>query len=398
MNKKITEMSEEMKNELINVRRYLHENAETGFDLTKTVAFVKQKLTEYGCQFTDCGKNGIVCVIGKKEGKTILLRADMDALPMEEKTNLQYAGKNGNMHACGHDLHTAMLLGAAKILKSFEDELQGQVKLMFQPAEEVLAGAGNMIENGVLCAPDVDGAFMLHVLSGVPFESGTVIVSSEGVSAPAADYFTINVHGKSCHGSSPHLGVDALVIASHIVLALQEISSREMGMQDKAVLTIGCIRGGVASNVIADTVSMQGTLRSFSDELRETIKKRVTEISESVAKGYRGKADVTIENGCPTLVNDGELSQFTENALNELLGKEKVMNSAEFKDNSLNGSEDFSYISHKVPAVMVALSAGEKKKGYNYSLHHPLVTFDEAVLPIGASIYSYMAIKYLQSY
>ncbi len=398
MNKKITEMSEEMKNELINVRRYLHENAETGFDLTKTVAFVKQKLTEYGCQFTDCGKNGIVCVIGKKEGKTILLRADMDALPMEEKTNLQYAGKNGNMHACGHDLHTAMLLGAAKILKSFEDELQGQVKLMFQPAEEVLAGAGNMIENGVLCAPDVDGAFMLHVLSGVPFESGTVIVSSEGVSAPAADYFTINVHGKSCHGSSPHLGVDALVIASHIVLALQEISSREMGMQDKAVLTIGCIRGGVASNVIADTVSMQGTLRSFSDELRETMKKRVTEISESVAKGYRGKADVTIENGCPTLVNDGELSQFTEKALNELLGKEKVMNSAEFKDNSLNGSEDFSYISHKVPAVMVALSAGEKKKGYNYSLHHPLVTFDEAVLPIGASIYSYMAIKYLQFY
>ncbi len=395
---KILRLSEEITMELIEIRRYLHKNAETGFELNKTVAFVKEKLNEYGCTFSDCGKNGVVCLIGRDNGKTILLRADMDALPLEEKLDEEFSCENGNMHACGHDFHTAMLLGAAKILKKYEDELQGQVKLMFQPAEETLSGASNMIENGVLSSPEVNVAFMLHVMSGVPFEAGTVIVSSEGISAPAADYFTINVQGKGCHGSSPQQGVDALVIASHILLALQEILAREIGMQEKAALTIGQMRGGVASNVIADSVSLNGTLRAFSDELRENIKKRVIEISESVAKAYRGKANVTFENGCPTLINDGELSGFTEKSLKELLCNENVMNSSQLKNSSINGSEDFSYISHRVPSVMVALSAGETEKGYNYPLHHPQVTFDESVLSIGASIYAYMGIKYLQSF
>jgi hippurate hydrolase len=207
----------EIKKEIIEIRRSLHKNAETGFDLTETVKLIKDKLTELKCEFLDCGKSGIVCVIGEKRNKPcFLLRADMDALPVTEQTGLEYACKNGNMHACGHDMHSAMLLGAAKLLKAHERELEGQVKLVFEPAEETLSGAKNMIENGLLTSPEVGGAFMLHVMAGVPQRVGSVIVSGSGVSAPGADYFTINVKGKGCHGSMPQQGVDAITAAAHI--------------------------------------------------------------------------------------------------------------------------------------------------------------------------------------
>lgn len=388
-----------MENELLEMRHYLHKNAETEFELTKTVEYVKTKLTEYGCEFSDCGKNGVVCLIGKKDSdKCFLLRADMDALPVREESKLEFACENGNMHACGHDMHTAMLLGAAKLLKTHEKELQGQVKLMFQPAEETLSGAKNMIDNGVLSNPEPQGALMIHVMAGLPLKTGTIIVSSGGVGAPAADYFTINIQGKGCHGSTPQQGIDALTIASRILLGLQEISARELGVSDEALLTIGSFHGGTAGNVIADTAVLQGTMRAYDDKIREHMKKRITEISECIGSAYKGKVCVSFGSGCPTLKNDEGLSVKVEGYLAELFESDMVVNTEKIgaRSSRSGGSEDFSYISHQVPSLMLALAAGEPEKGFQYPQHHPKVVFDESVLPIGTAALTFAAIKYLQ--
>ena len=397
--KDFLETAESIENEIKENRRWLHTHAETEFDLKETATFVKEKLQEIGLEYTDCGKCGISAVIGNKEGKTFLLRADMDALPINEESGLDFSCGNGNMHACGHDMHTAMLLGAAKILKQFENELSGKVKLMFQPAEETLSGARNMIENGILKNPDVDAAMMLHVMAGFPLKTGTVIVPLPGVGAPAADYFTINIQGKGCHGSTPHLGIDSITAAAHILIALQEITAREMGVTDEAIITVGSFHGGTAGNVIAHTTDLQGTLRSFNDDLRENIKKRVTEIAENIGNAFRTKVTVNFGSGCPTLHNDETLVKSTEENLRSLLGDELVVNAKSFSAENTHkgGSEDFSYISKEVPSVMLALASGEPQKGYKYHQHHPKVVFDETVLKIGSAVLAFNAYKWLKN-
>ena len=397
--KDFLEAVESIENEIKENRRWLHTHAETEFDLKETATFVKEKLQEIGLEYTDCGKCGISAVIGNKEGKTFLLRADMDALPINEESGLDFSCGNGNMHACGHDMHTAMLLGAAKILKQFENELSGKVKLMFQPAEETLSGARNMIENGILKNPDVDAAMMLHVMAGFPLKTGTVIVPLPGVGAPAADYFTINIQGKGCHGSTPHLGIDSITAAAHILIALQEINAREMGVTDEAIITVGSFHGGTAGNVIAHTTDLQGTLRAFNDDLRENIKKRVTEIAENIGNAFRTKVTVTFGSGCPTLHNDETLVNSTEENLRSLLGDELVVNAKSFSAENTHkgGSEDFSYISKEVPSVMLALASGEPQKGYKYHQHHPKVVFDESVLKIGSAVLAFNAYKWLKN-
>ena len=390
--------AKEIENEITENRRFLHSHAETGFELTETVAFVKEKLEEIGCECADCGKGGVVALVGKGESDCVfLLRADMDALPIKEKSDLGFSCDTGNMHACGHDMHTAMLLGAAKILKKHESEIKGTVKFMFQPAEETLSGAKNMIENGVLKKPDVNGAMMIHVLAGFPIKSGTVIIPNAGVGAPAADYFTINIQGKGCHGSTPHLGIDSLSVAAHILLGLQEISARELGVADEALLTIGSLHGGTAGNVIADTAVMQGTLRAFDDKIRDKIKKRLAEISESIGNAYHAKITVTFGSGCPTLINDENLVKEVEKNTKELLGAELVVNTSTFGDENTHrgGSEDFSYVSKEVPTVMLGMAAGEPEKGFQYHQHHPKVTFDERALVIGCKVFTYNALKLL---
>ena len=238
-----------------------------------------------------CGKSGLIAIAGgKKEGKVFLIRGDMDALPIKEETDLDFASNNGCMHACGHDMHTAMMLGAAKILKKYENEINGTVKLMFQPAEEIFEGSQDMIENGLLNNPKVDAALMIHVMSNTPFKPGTVIVSSPGVSAPAADYFEIKIQGSGCHGSMPNTGVDPINVAAHILLALQEINARELSVTDKAVLTIGTLNSGNIANVIPDTAVMGGTVRTYNEETRKFIKTRMTEISEGIAKTFRSQS------------------------------------------------------------------------------------------------------------
>lgn len=380
-------------------RLWLHTHAETGFDLTETKPYVKSTLTEMGYTVQECGKAGLVTTVGKPGGKVLLLRADMDALPIAEEADVDFACKNGRMHACGHDMHTAMLLGAAKILKAHESELGGTVKLMFQPAEEIFEGSKDMIASGVLENPRPDAALMIHVAAGMPLPAGTVVVSAPGVSAPAADYFTIRVHGKGCHGSAPQNGIDPLTAAAHILIALQEIHARELSASDEAVLTIGTFHAGEAGNVIPDTATMGGTIRTYDEKTRAYLKERMTAIAQSIAEAFRASAEVSFGSGCPTLVNDKDLSEKVTGYLKDLLGANRAFTTAELsggKPARGGGSEDFAYVSHEVPSLMLALAAGEPSKGYVYPQHHPKVKFDESVLSTGAAVFVDCALQYLR--
>lgn len=398
--------SKHMEKTLTTIRHQLHAHPEIGFDLTNTKAYVKSELLKMGYEPKDCGKAGLVALAGgKKPGKVFLLRADMDALPIKEEADVAFASHNDNMHACGHDMHTTMLLGAAKLLKEHEDEINGTIKLMFQPAEELLEGSKDMIEHGILENPNVDAALMIHVMTGVPIQAGTVVVCDGGVSAPAADYFTIRIQGKGCHGSTPNKGVDPITVAAHIITGLQELPARELFIFDAAVLTIGTIHAGIAANVIPDTATLSGTLRAYDDEIRNYIKKRLTEITNSIATGFRATAKVSFDSGCPTLLNDPDLAVSTLTYTKELLKPDHAFSTSELqtrsKDNKTSkssGSEDFAYISHKVPAIMLALATGEPEKGYIHPLHHPKVMFDDSTLSTGSAVYAYTAMRWLEEH
>ncbi|MBP3423060.1 MAG: amidohydrolase [Clostridia bacterium] len=387
--------AKDMQDKLVEMRRYLHKNAETGFQLKKTLHYIERQLKSMGYSPKKYGKAGLVVEVGTGE-KRVLLRADMDGLPITEKTGLAYACKDGNMHACGHDMHTAMLLGAASLLKEREGELSGCVRLLFQPAEELLEGAEDCIKAGVL--EGVTCALMLHVLTAVNADMGTAFISSEGESAPAADYFTIEVQGKGCHGSSPWEGVDALTLSARILLGLEELSAREIPPANPAILTVGSIMSGEGGNVISDKVILQGTIRAFDEEMRAFVKKRMETIASNTAKAFRGRAKVKYGGGCPTLVNDGKLSALAEKTLKRTLGEKRVFTSKEMEKNTkkgVAGSEDFAYISQAVPSLMIGLAAGEKGKGYDYPLHHPKARFDEGALSIGAALYAELAQTFL---
>lgn len=400
--KELLREAAQMKAEITEKREYLHAHAETGFELENTLPYVKGELEKIGCSPKACGRAGLVALIGgKKPGRVFLLRADMDALPIRETSGVDFAAGNGCMHACGYDMHTAMLLGAAKLLKKHEDEICGTVKLMFQPAEEIFEGSADMIGDGVLENPAVDAALMIHVMAGMPFAPGTVIVSDPGVGAPAADYFTIRVQGKGCHGSMPNMGVDPLTAAAQILIALQEIPSRELAINDRAVLTVGSLHAGTAANAIPDEAVMSGSLRTFDEEVREKIKVRMTEIAEGIAGAFRAGAEVTFGSGCPTLKNDKALSADASRYAKELLGEEKAFTVSELSAGGVSGSagsEDFAYVSQKVPSIMLALAAGQPEKGYVYPQHHPMVKFDPDALDIGSAVYAYMAARWLEDH
>ena len=390
---------------IVNQRRTLHQMPGTEFDIGETLAYVKKELEDMGHAPEQCGRAGLVPLAGgKKPGKVFLLRADMDGLPIREEADLDFASKNGRMHACGHDMHTAMLLGAARLLKEHEDEIEGTIKLMFQPAEEVFEGSKDMIEAGLLENPKVDAALMIHVMANMPFPAGTVVVSAPGVSAPAADYFDIKVQGKGCHGSMPNTGVDPLTAAAHILISLQEIHARELAMGEKAVLTFGTMNAGTASNVIPDTVTMGGTLRTFDEESRSYIKNRMSEIAQGVAQAFRAEAEVIFGSGCPTLVNNRDMSLSCEKYVKELLGPGKAFSVTELNamgggsSSKTAGSEDFAYVSQQVPSVMLALASGQPDKGYCYPQHHPMVKFDENALPGGSAVYAYTALRWLEEH
>lgn len=392
--------------QLVQTRQYLHSHPETGFDLKNTTEYVRKELIAMGYEPVMCGKSGIIALAGKKKsGKVFLIRGDMDALPIKEESDVPFSSDNGKMHACGHDMHTTMMLGAARLLKSHEYEIEGTVKLMFQPAEEIFEGSDDMINAGVLNSPDVDAAMMIHVMAGLPIPAGTVISCDGGVSAPAADYFYIDIQGKGCHGSMPNNGVDPITIAAHIITGLSEINSRELGLSDDAVITIGTINAGNAANVIPDTAHMSGTIRTYDEETRSYIKQRVSDIASNIASAYRGSASVTYGSGCPCLLNNPDLATCSAKYLNELLGPSRTFTAAQLnamsgggKASKSTGSEDFAYVSQKVPSIMFALAAGTPQDGYCYPQHHPKVKFDEAILSEGSAVYAYTAMRWLEEH
>ena len=305
---KLLESAKELETQLRTWRRTLHRHPEVGFDLPETKALVKKALTEMGYTPQDCGKCGVLALAGgKRPGKTILLRGDMDALPLQEESGEEFASEvPGKMHGCGHDMHTAMMLGAAKLLKAHEDEIEGTIKLEFQPAEEIFQGSLDMLKNGLLENPKVDAAVMFHVLAGMPLPVGTVLVPGGGITMASCEQYHITVHGKGGHGSMPNACIDPITAAAHIHIALQEINARELSQNDFGVLTTGRFAAGAASNVIPDTAEMWGTIRTTDPDNKTGafIRQRMTEISEGVAKAFRCTAEVEFSDYCPCMMVD----------------------------------------------------------------------------------------------
>lgn len=381
--------------EIISVRRQIHNNPEVGFNINKTYELVYNKLIEYGLKPIPCGKKGMFCDIGSKKDKVLLLRADMDALEMKENTKLNFKSVNGNMHSCGHDIHTSILLGVAKILSKNKDKLIGTIRLMFQPAEEILAGALDMINNGVLNNPKVTNAIMIHVSLATNINTGYITLPKSGVIAPGCANFTINAIGKGCHGAMPNLGLDPINALSHILLAIQSLPDKEFSLNDQLIITCGVFNGGNSNNTIPNNAYIKGTLRSYDDECLIFAKKRITEISKYIGKAFNIKVNTKFTSQCPTLINDENLNNKIEKILKPIY-KDKLIdiNNAKIKS---TGSEDFSYISHSVPSLMISISAGGIDEGYKYPLHNQCAVFNEEVLYDGIVMLTHIAFSYFQN-
>lgn len=391
--KEIMNQAKLIKDELISYRRTIHSNPEVGSELPKTKAYVIDKLKEFGYEPEEICESGIVATIkGNKEGKVFLLRADMDALPMKEVTECDFKSNNGSMHSCGHDMHTSMLLGAAKLLKQNQDKIEGTVKLVFQPDEEGFTGAKKMIQSGVLENPKVDAAMAMHVHSGTP---SNVVLCGLGTSIAGCNRFRIVVRGSGCHGAMPELGVDPINIAAHIYISLQEIIAREISATQPAVLTIGKFVAGEAANIIPGEVVMEGTIRSLNKEIGEFIFSRVNDIVISTAKMFRGEAELIELSSVPPLTNNTDLANEVTSYLKDLLGEKSVVL---FEGGGM-GSEDFASYSYKVPSVYLMLGAGTKQENplYGEAMHNEKVVFNEDILVTGAAMHTYAAIMWLKN-
>ena len=395
MKEQILSRAKQLQPELLEIRRDLHRHPETGFDLTYTKEKVRQELVKMGYEPKDCGKAGLVVLVGGKQpGKTILLRADMDALPMQEEADIDYRSETpGRMHGCGHDMHATMLLGAAKILKEHEDELKGTVKLMFQPAEEIFQGSMDMMDNGVLENPHVDAAIMIHVVAGLPMPAGMFIIPAGGISAASCEQYHITVTGKGGHGSTPHLAIDPITAAAQIHLAMQEINSRELDPNAFGVFTTCKFQAGNTSNVIPNSAEMWGTIRTTdpTEAVNNQIKTRMEEISKGIGTAMRCAVDVEFYDYCPCMMIDGDLSDSVTKYMKELIGP-----GANQMSQGGGGSEDFAFVSHRVPTVGLFMAAGNAKEGYEYNVHHPKLKLDDSVLWTGSAAHAYVAMRWLE--
>jgi amidohydrolase len=360
----------------IAVRREIHRFPEPGFEEEKTAALVERELDALGIKHRRVAKTGVVGVIdGAKPGKVAALRADMDALPITERSGEPFSSEiPGMMHACGHDAHTAMLLGAARELIATRATLAGKVVLLFQPAEEGPGGALPMIEEGALDDPRVDAVAMLHV--DQRFDTGTLGIAPGPVNAAAEELY-VTITGVGGHGAAPHRAVDAIPCAAAVVLALQNIAAREIDPLGSVVITIGTIEGGYRNNVIADKVAMSGTIRTFDPDVRKGIEARVRRIVDGVAAAYNCKVEIKVVYGYPPVVNDDRLAtEFSaymmENTQIPIVRPDPTM-----------GAEDFSYFAQRVPGVLMRLGIRNETFGSIHSGHSPLFKIDEGAFPTG---------------
>jgi len=382
--------------DIVDIRRKVHMYPEIGLETPNTSALVAEALSDLGMDVTErVGGHGVVGLL-KGEGKsgggrTVALRADMDALPVKEETGKDYASKvPGVMHACGHDAHVAILLGAAKVLSGMRGEFAGNVKLLFQPGEEGGGGARLMIKDGCLEAPKPDVIFGLHVGTLWPTKAGEIGVKPGPLMA-ASDSFEIAVRGKGGHGAAPHLSVDPVVIASQIVVALQTIVSREIDPNAPAVVTIGKIEAGTARNIIPETCTLLGTVRYIDRSLKGFMPARIKEIASGIAHSMRGEAAVEYRNGYPLLVNDPAATEFLAKSGASVIGPDKVIGIQ-----PTMGGEDMAYYLERVPGTFFSLGSASTEKATQFPNHHPKFDVDESVLALGSAIFAQVCLDFLK--
>lgn len=384
-----------IKNELVDIRRTLHQYPEIGFEEYNTSKFIKENLKQLGIPFFEFAKTGICGIIKgekiSKNNKTIALRADIDALPMEDKKTCEYSSKiPGKMHACGHDGHTTILIGVAKILSKYKKEFSGNIKLIFEPAEETTGGAKIMVEEGVLKNPDVDVVYGLHVEETL--NVGKIMVRNGTVNA-ASNPFKIKITGSGGHGAYPASAIDPILIASHVVVGIQNIVSREINPANPAVITVGTIHGGTAQNIIPDSVEISGIIRTMTMEDRQFAVRRLSEITNGICESYRGRAVIEVEESYPCLVNDDKMVELLRTSAKKIVGDENVENQI----NPKMGVESFAYFANEAPSVFYFLGCRNEQKGIIHSAHNSLFDIDEDCLPIGVAIGCEISLDYLTS-
>ena len=388
--KEMLAAAEALADQIVADRRLIHSQPELAYEEVKTAAFVADRLRDLGIEAaTGVGGTGVVGLLkGAQAGRTVLLCADMDALPIQEISDVDYASKSaGAMHACGHDGHTAMLLGAARLLSERKGAVSGTIKFMFQPAEEGGFGALKMIEDGLLDSPKVDGAFALHVN---PLLHVGRIGLRVGAASAAGDRFTILINGSSGHAARPNLAVDPIVIAAQLITALQTLVSREVAPEEQAVVTVGALDAGTTENIIPDTARIRGTVRTYSPVLRAFLEKRIGELSAGIAAAMRASAEFTWRPGYPSMVNNEASISLIHEAAVETLGE-----AAPVEAEPTMGAEDFSYVQERVPGAMFRLGVRDRSWETPRPTHSSSFDMDEAALPIGAAVMATTALKFL---
>ena len=375
--------------DLVEWRRALHRHPELGFEEHRTAAFVAERLRELGLEVrTEVGRTGVVGVLRAPEatGPAVLLRSDMDALPVQEIEGREYGSRvPGKMHACGHDGHMAMLLGAATLLRDLRDELRRDVVFCFQPAEEGQGGAREMLDAGILEDTRTGSAYALHLWSQFPV--GTIQMRS-GPTMAAQDEFTARVIGRGGHGALPHRTADPVVAAAHAITALQTVVARNVDPVAPAVVTVGSVHGGSAPNVIPDEVLLRGTLRSFSEDVREILRERVRELFEGTARAYGCVPDLDFDPGFPAVVNDPRSTARAREIAVEVVGEDNVV-----EHPPMAASEDFAYFLREVPGTFIFLGAGNEERGISAPHHSAEFDIDESALPRGTELLVRLAIR-----
>lgn len=379
-----------IKDDIVRLRRQFHMYPELDYDLNKTSKKIKEFLNKNNIKYIETAKCGVCAIIEGKGKNTVAIRSDMDALPIVEKNDVSYKSKfNGKMHACGHDAHMAILLGTASILNSCKDELRGNIKLLFEPAEETSGGAKKMISEGVLENPHVDAIIGLHVNENI--ETGKVAIK-KGVVNASSNPFIIKIIGKGAHGATPQFSIDPITISANVINTLQTIISREISPVEPSVITIGSIHGGIAENIIPEQVEIRGIIRTMTMKNREYIIKRFKEIVKGIVESMRGECEIKIIESYPNLYNDDTLYNTFKLTASNIVGTNNVV----LLDNPSMSVESFAYFSNERPSVFYYLGCKTPNSKIVNPAHSSCFDIDENCLPIGVAIHCELASKILK--
>lgn len=393
VNEPIKSLISDIEPKLISIRQYLHANPELSFKEYNTHKYICSCLDNIGVEYHSIAETGVVALInGDKVSdnpKTLLIRADIDALPVEEASDKEYSSKNqGIMHACGHDAHTAILLGVCEILNNLKESFSGCVKLVFQPGEETTGGAKPMIDAGVLSSPNVDACVALHVDPDI--KTGSIRIKPGSLYA-SPDDFSITITGRGGHGAEPHNCIDPINISAHVITALMTLVSREINPFDEAVVSIGSIHSGTATNIIPDKAVITGTARSLTNEVRAKLKKRIGEIADSVCNAYGAKCDYEFIELFPPLINDEFIAEQLYSSAIKALGEDKCI----LGGKATMAGEDFAYFTQEVPSVLFKLGCRNEESGIIHPLHHSSFDIDETCLSVGVTAFVSFALDFL---